>query len=90
MTRDDYQGWDEFLAAAIEESTGREDEHIKVVRRELEEVARDLSRLVYATERHYKDNADRLVYEHRERFRHDLLLMNNVRIRLNAILRGAS
>ena len=88
MTIDEYQNWDEFLASALTETPDDDVECIQVVRRDLEIVVGDLSKLIYATERRYQDSADRLIREHRERFRLDLINMNDIRLRLNSMLRG--
>jgi len=88
MTIDEYQNWDGFLASVLTETSDDDVECIQVVRRDLEVVVGDLSKLIYATERRYQDTADRLIYEHRERFRLDLINMNDIRLRLNSMLRG--
>lgn len=89
MSGEDYQSWDDLVARIMEDEIGTDDDRIRVERHSLAEIANDLSRLVYATERRYQETADRLVFEHRERFRQDLIAMNNLRIRLNAMLRHA-
>lgn len=89
MKLDEYQNWDEFLASALTGAPEDDGEYIQVVRRDLETVLGDLSKLIYATERRYQDTADRLIYEHRERFRLNLIAMNDIRLRLNSMLRGA-
>ena len=89
MERDEYQSWDELLAASLNPDEHASGQRVRVDRQSLAAIANELSELVYATERRYQDTADRLIYEHRERFRQDLIEMNNLRIRLNAMLRDA-
>jgi hypothetical protein len=90
MERDEYQSWNELLATSLNRAETTAGQHISVERQSLASIANTLSELVYATERRYQDTADRLIYEHRERFRQDLIAMNDLRIRLNALLRDAS
>ncbi len=90
MERDEYQSWDDLLATSLQRAEPAAGQHISVERQSLAAIANNLSELVYATERRYQDTADRLIYEHRERFRQDLIAMNDLRIRLNALLRDAS
>ena len=89
MTANDYQSWEDLLATILVNEVEDSEHLIRVERQTLAEIAEDLARLVYATERRFQDTADRLIFEHRERFRQDLIQMNNIRIRLNALLRAA-
>ena len=81
--------WESLLRADLEAFQRDERKRISVDQDELEAIIGDFSKLIYATDRRYSDTADRLSYEHRERFRQDLISMNDIRMRLNSVLRNA-
>lgn len=86
MQTNEYDSWNELLAEVLDTNRAGT-EMITIDRRKLQAVIGDLSRLIHATDRRFQETADRLVYEHREQFRQDLINMNNIRGRLNALLR---
>lgn len=86
MSPEDVQNWESLVSDSLKQP---KPEPIVVEREGLEETVQELSKIIYATERRYEDTADRLVYEHREQFRKDLIDMNNIRLRLNRMLRDA-
>lgn len=90
MRQDDHLSWDELLESALGDALEEATDCISVERRELQKIANEMSKVVYETERRFQDTADRLIHEHRENFRRDLTVMNNVRIRLNTMLRNAT
>ena len=84
MSPEDIQNWQTLVT---ESQTPPAGDPIVVERSGLEEAINELNKIIYATERRYEDTADRLIYEHREQFRKDLLEMTNIRLRLNRMLR---
>jgi hypothetical protein len=89
MPNDEQINWERLLEIDSHALDSGEHQRVSVARGDLEGITSDFSRLIYATERRFHDTADRLIYEHRERFRQDLIDMNNIRMRLDSMLRNS-
>ena len=86
MSPEDIQRWEMLIT---ESQLPPANDPIVVERSGLEEAVTQLNKIIYATERRYEDTVDWLIYEHREQFRKDLIDMNDIRLRLNRMLRDA-
>jgi hypothetical protein len=88
MWPNDQTGWEEPLRMGAEAFGSNQVQWIRVNQWDLEQAITDFSKLIYATERRNEDTADRLIYEHRERFRQDLIALRNIRPHLVTVLRS--